>query len=634
MNKFIKVGWVCAMVLISMPTANAVQYHVSVKGSDSNKGTKAAPFLTIQRAADLAQPGDVITVHEGIYRERINPPRGGTSDEKRIVYQAAPGERVVVKGSEVVTGWEKVQDDVWTVVLPNSFFGDFNPFDDLIRGDWFVNKGREHHTGAVYLRGHWLVEAAKHEDVLTGEGEVSFWFAKVDERNTTIWAQFKGVDPNQELVEVNARQSVFYPEVPGINYITVRGFTLEQAATPWAPPTAEQIGLIGTHWSKGWVIEDNVIRYSTCVGITLGKYGDEWDNRSESANAYNETIKRALAAGWNKETVGSHIVRNNNISHAEQAGIVGSLGAAFSTIEGNEIHEIHVRQLFTGAELAGIKFHAPIDTLIRNNHIYRCRKRGIWLDWMSQGTRVSGNLLHDNAEEEIQWSENWDAFAVNGHQDLFMEVNHGPFMVDNNLFLSAYSLNDRSQGGVYAHNVFAGEIRFAAKEKRQTPYHKEHSTEIAGLHDHPGGDSRFYNNLFIKRSNLEAYDDAELPVVMKGNVYFNGARPSKHEADPLMRSDRDPGFTLSKRSDGWYLQMSSGLVGDDRQRPLVTTEMLGRAAIPDLPYEQPDGTPYRLDADYFGNKREAGNPAPGPFEHLGEETNTLKIWPVKTEIQR
>jgi hypothetical protein len=26
------------------------------------------------------------------YRERVNPPRGGVSDEQRIVYRAAPGE--------------------------------------------------------------------------------------------------------------------------------------------------------------------------------------------------------------------------------------------------------------------------------------------------------------------------------------------------------------------------------------------------------------------------------------------------------------------------------------------------------------------------------------------------------------
>jgi alpha-N-arabinofuranosidase len=60
----------------------------------------------------------------------------------------------------------------------------------------------------------------------------------------------------------------------------VRGFTLAHAATPWAPPTAEQIGVIGTHWSRGWLIENNNIHHSICVGVTLGKYGDDWDNTS------------------------------------------------------------------------------------------------------------------------------------------------------------------------------------------------------------------------------------------------------------------------------------------------------------------------------------------------------------------
>ncbi len=72
-------------------------------------------------------PGDTITVHKGVYRERINPPRGGESDAKRITYQAAKGEKVVIKGSEVIKGWKKVEGDTWKVTVPNSFFGDFNP---------------------------------------------------------------------------------------------------------------------------------------------------------------------------------------------------------------------------------------------------------------------------------------------------------------------------------------------------------------------------------------------------------------------------------------------------------------------------------------------------------------------------
>ena len=61
---------------------SATELHVAVSGKDANPGTKAAPLRTIQHAAELAQPGDVVTVHEGVYREQVKPPRGGSSNRQ------------------------------------------------------------------------------------------------------------------------------------------------------------------------------------------------------------------------------------------------------------------------------------------------------------------------------------------------------------------------------------------------------------------------------------------------------------------------------------------------------------------------------------------------------------------------
>lgn len=319
------------------------EYQVSMNGSDSGDGSADHPFRTIMAAAGVAMPGDIITVHAGIYREQIAPPRGGNSDNERIVYRAGKGERVVIKGSEIIKGWEKEEGDVWVVRIPNTFFGKFNPYIDRIRGDWFWPnpKDRVYHTGAVYLHGDWLMEAASREEVLGPEDVKNpLWWASVDSGTTTIRAQFGNANPNKDTVEINVRQTVFYPDKPFINYITVRGFIMEDAATNWAPPTAEQVGLIGTHWSRGWIIEDNTIRYSKCSGIALGKYGDSWDNnQTESAEGYVGTIKRALAFGWNKGTIGGHLVQNNRIAFCEQAGIVGSMGCAFSVVRGNVVHD-------------------------------------------------------------------------------------------------------------------------------------------------------------------------------------------------------------------------------------------------------------------------------------------------------
>jgi alpha-N-arabinofuranosidase len=595
-----------AAIAISAP---ATEIHVATNGNDSNPGTQSAPLRTIQRAADLAQPGDVITVHEGVYRERISPPRGGESAARRIIYQAAPGETVEIKGSEVINDWVKVQDDIWKVIVANSFFGGFNPYSDLIQGDWFDPKGREHHTGAVYLNGEWLAEASNLDEVLKPIGATPLWFGRVDKKNTAIWAQFKGVNPNEQLVEINVRRTVFYPAKTGVNYLTVRGFIMRHAATPWAPPTAEQIGLVGTHWSKGWIIERNVISHSICSGIALGKYGDEFDNTSrDTAEGYVKTIERALKNGWNKDTIGLHLVRNNTISNCEQAGIVGSLGAAFSTISGNVIHDIHVRRLFTGAEMAGIKFHAAIDVEISRNHIYRTT-RGLWLDWMAQGTRVTANLFHENRSE-----------------DLFVEVDHGPFLVDNNIFLSPTTLLSLSQGGAYVHNLMAGAVQVIPYDARQTPFQKAHSTEVAGMHDNPFGDDRYYNNLFVERADLSQYDAAPMAVWMDGNVFLSGAKPSKHEREPPINLNFDPALKLVEKPDGFYLEIAFDKAWTERTRKLVTTERLGKAAIPNLPYEHADGSPIRLNIDYFGKSRNESNPTPGPFENPGTGPLSLKVW--------
>jgi alpha-N-arabinofuranosidase len=614
----------------------AAEFHVATNGADGNPGTQAAPLRTVQRGADLAHPGDVITVHAGTYRERINPPRGGESDARRIVYQAAPGEKVEIKGSEIVGNWVLVQDAVWKVTLPNSFFGGFNPYSDLIRGDWFNPKGRPHHTGAVYLNGDWLTEAARREDVLKPTTATPLWFAEVDKENTTLWAQFKGVNPNAQPVEINVRRTVFYPDKPGRNFITVRGFALRHAATPWAPPTAEQVGLIGTHWSKGWIIENNTVSHSVCSGIALGKHGDQWDNTSaDTAEGYVKTIERAHAHAipWTRENIGHHIVRNNTISHCEQAGIVGSLGAAFSTVTGNTIHDIHVRRLFTGAEMAGIKFHAAIDTVIRGNHIYRTCL-GLWLDWMAQGTRVSGNLFHDNAG-----------------QDLFVEVDHGPFVVDNNLFLSGTSLLDMSEGGAYAHNLFTGKIITRPEPGRETPYHPAHSTAVAGLVRIKGGDDRFYNNILVGAGassggqgapntkdpewrggfGLWVYDFRELPLQTGGNIHLHGARPYGQEPDPVVQTGGDPQVKLVEEGGQFTLHLNLGAESKQAATRLVTTELLGKAKIPGVPYENADGSPLTIGTDYFGKKRDGRSPTAGPFEAPGTGPLSLNlVLPVKT----
>lgn len=584
------------LLLIPCSSIFAKEYHVSPQGSDANDGNIFAPLKTINWAAQKALPGDTITVHNGIYREWINPLSGGESENKRILYRVADGEKAEIKGSELVTGWkkEKKGKGVWKVVLPNTFFGNYNPFNDRLYGDWLFSE-QIHHTGDVFLNDMSLYEEFSLDKVFSPDtlrtirdpqGSTNVWFAEVGADNTTIYANFGNVDPNKETVEVSVRPTCFYPTREGLDYITIRGFHISQAATQWGAPTAEQVGMVATHWCKGWIIEDNVIKNSRANGITLGKERSSGhnlesnDKRLDGTQHYIEVIFNTLRCGWDKDNVGSHIVRNNIISDCEQTGICGSMGAAFSEIYGNHIYNILVKQQFGGFEMAGIKLHCPIDTYIHHNRIHTTGNFGIWLDWMAQGARVSSNLLYNNLE-----------------QDLFIEVSHGPYKVDNNIFLSARSIRENTDGGAYVHNIICGDIE-RYDDPRYTPYHLNHSTAVKGVRTFTEGDHHFYNNLFIGGDNskvkygMVVFDASQRPIYSEDNLFLNGSLPMTNKKQDWEKKSVNPKLKVEETPEGEVYLVSEIALQElsSFKGKKVDTERLGITQLTGFRFENSDGS--------------------------------------------
>ncbi len=649
-----------------------MNYHVSKSGNDTFPGTAEQPFLTISRAAGIAMPGDTVTVHAGIYREWVSPENGGTK-EKQIVYQSAGDGEVVISGAEPVKDWKYEGDQVWSTKVDNAIFTVRNPFKEHLYGDWLFEGAFVPHLGEVYLNGKSLYECESQEalhhptvwpQAKYPEDSLLQWYAQAGDRTTKIRANFGGKDPRCENVEINVRPYCFWPEKTGRNYITVRGFTLCQASPQWAPPTALQEGLIGPHWSKGWIIEENVICESKCTGISLGKEigtgQNEWSNQKYKGGTQREqeVIFRALKRGWNKEHIGSHIVRNNVIHDCEQAGIVGHLGGAFSQIYKNRIYNIHHKRIFHGAEVAGIKLHAALDTQISDNLIYGCY-RALWLDWQAQGTRIFRNVFFDNLSE-----------------DFFVEVCHGPYLVDHNLFLSPMNFRNMSEGGAFVHNLFAGKFVLRSELTRYTPYHMPHETAVYGYANIAGGDDRYYNNVFIRDEDennaavpmtffehlplptrdragedgtpvmdgvpdnsicylhpvgLSSYDDYpdakeeakrafspekewKIPVSMKGNLYLNNALPASHEPEAKVCQERGILIQTFPKEGKVRIRVETPRLLKRAETDVVTGELLGKSYQAEMAFEQPDGTPCSFDRDFFGKRRQAGNVTPGPFE--------------------
>lgn len=474
-----------SMMLLGMASVTA--------GAATLEVGRGFEYRTIQAAADVARAGDEVVIHAGTYREWVKPINAGT-EKSPITYRAASGEKVVVTGADQVRNWTKKPDGTWSAKVAYDSFGGMNPFSDFISGNWFWPKKGKRYFRTRLLQGGKVLEL--HGDEVfsemravsgtdrakSAEGHLSLEVGHAillpGMATGTIIARFES-DPNEVVPEFVVRPACFYPVAEHRDYIRVLGIAFENAGPNWAPPTSEQVGVIGTNWSRGWVVEDCSVSGSSAAGITLGKYGDEFDNFSADSQRYTSTVERAASNGLDR--VGHHLIRRCRVRDCGQAGICGSLGAMFSMVEGCEISHCHWHKDFDGAEMAGIKIHGAVDFTISSCRIHHCGNfGGIWLDWMAQGARIVGNVLWANDEG----------------QDLYSEVNHGPVLVEGNDFLSKRAFRSCSQSVAFVANRIRGGYNLY-NDKRRTPIFGPHSAKLMSLDEFESGDGAhvFINNI-------------------------------------------------------------------------------------------------------------------------------------------
>jgi parallel beta-helix repeat protein len=87
--------------IVALNTSFAATYYVAKNGNDSNPGTEASPWFTIQKAADTLQPGDTVLIRKGVYQERVTPRRSGT-EGNFITYRNYGSEEVVIDAQDGV----------------------------------------------------------------------------------------------------------------------------------------------------------------------------------------------------------------------------------------------------------------------------------------------------------------------------------------------------------------------------------------------------------------------------------------------------------------------------------------------------------------------------------------------------
>ena len=304
---------------------------------------------------------------------------------------------------------------------------------------------------------------------------------------------------------------------------------------------------------------------------------------------------------------------------------------------------------------------------------------GIWCDWEAQGTRITQNLLHDNMAPEGCPRPMGGMMS----QDIFVEVGHGPTLIDNNLLLSKASLRLATQGVAVVHNLILGALTSigggtdfpvdGSNQPRFTPYHIPHRTEVMGFQTILHGDNRFYNNIFVQHYPVDVtekthdmgmdmpdnsevgtfvfdeyptYDEwianfeldkpadmfklmpyhfRHLPVWIDGNVYLNGAKGFKKEPHSLSDTASEVKTVLMEENGAYTVQTNvyeiiAALGGLNDD--MIHTSTLGEAFEPEECFENPDGTPITFDTDYLGNHRSL-DVIPGPFASVEDSRKVL-----------
>ncbi|MFN8008443.1 MAG: right-handed parallel beta-helix repeat-containing protein [Terriglobia bacterium] len=387
------------------------------RAADSNPGTKELPFFTINKAAQILQPGERVVIQTGVYREWVNPLRGGSGADKLISYEAAPGAKVVIKGSRLVRdGWKPSTNyslghhpparsslKIYERRLDDLEFNGYNPFGmvNIMQDRVYLKPKPEElrphllRRGMVFVDGKRLEQVELYQELARKDG--AFW---CEHDGLTIHLRLSGdADPGEHQVELVIQEQVFAPRTRGLSYIRVKGLTFEQAANAFPVP---QRGMVSASRGTFWIIEDCVLGHANGVALDIG--AQDWDMEYP-------------------EVIGHSIVRRNHIFDVGVCGLAG-MGVQDTLIEGNLIEQVGYQDVELTWETGGIKLHMTRNCLLRHNVIrHMIHSEAIWLDYKNTNTRVTGNVMGETLE------------TLRG--GIYLEASHFPNMLDNNIIWKA-----------------------------------------------------------------------------------------------------------------------------------------------------------------------------------------------------
>jgi len=423
--------------------------NTSGSANDTGPGDKARPFRTIGKAAEILQPGERVVIAAGTYRECIRPARGGTGPSQMISYEAAPGAKVYVKGSEVLKGgWKQeallpgprdvggASVAVWSYRFSPELFPElYNPFAlPSIMASWgwldptVADMGPYlRRRGLVFVDGRPLEPVEQLNDLampdlppvpdftrppapqrgmpprrrpgpvmqeIGGSPDARFW---VNRDGTAIYVRLPAGTPADHLVEVTTRAAAFVPNVGGASYIRVKGLIFQHAGNAYPYPAGQE-GMVSLAGGDHWIVEDNIIEWANGAGLIVGRDAFSGTTASNPGKA--------------------QVLRRNTIRFCGVTGLSG-MGTTDTLIEDNLIEWCGWADAERGWEAGAAKFHRAKNMMFRRNVIRHIRHSvGAWWDVDNVNCRITRNVLAD---------------ILTVGSAIHMEMNSDQNQIDNNI---------------------------------------------------------------------------------------------------------------------------------------------------------------------------------------------------------
>lgn len=270
------------------------EFFVSPNGSDENKGTAIeAPLRTIQKAADIAVPGDIVHVRGGVYREKLRLHRSG-SPEQPIVFCAFEKEQPVIDGSPTIA-WSRHSDRILTAVAPfqvGAVVSDGHPLSPTenlssVNPGYFVAKGLR-----IYI------------SVGTGSSSGLDKIAVLE--RFTDWAAYR----QTPLVQIAGK------------YVDFIGFTVQNSSGSGIECSGNFSRVIGcrvAYTMTGGILMSNV-RHGVIQGCTITETCLMNWPRGSIGGAWPGAV--TYLSGKDGRIAGNHVFRN----HGEGIGTLGGWG--------------------------------------------------------------------------------------------------------------------------------------------------------------------------------------------------------------------------------------------------------------------------------------------------------------------